>query len=207
MQKDKICEENAHGCRLVSDGLVCTKECEWLARYAPIPIMAQSLIVGGDSFLGRHLHAHIGGEFTSRRAGAKNYFDYLWSSPSSLPAARVIYLVGGITKFKPCETDPDAYRINVDAQVAIAAHHEASHIVYVSSEAAEWPNQTAYGAQKRACELALMAICYKRLSIVRPGQIRADNVNEVCALIADVANERRTGVARWWPKPQAKAAA
>lgn len=31
-QKDSACHKNVHGCRLVSDGLVCQKSCEWRDR-------------------------------------------------------------------------------------------------------------------------------------------------------------------------------
>jgi hypothetical protein len=35
MDKDKFCHEHVDGCRLVSGGLVCTKECEWLQQQEP----------------------------------------------------------------------------------------------------------------------------------------------------------------------------
>jgi hypothetical protein len=35
MDKDKFCHKNTHGCRLVSDGMVCKVECEWLSRLEP----------------------------------------------------------------------------------------------------------------------------------------------------------------------------
>ena len=160
----------------------------------------KSLIVGGDSFLGRNLFARIGGEYTSRRAGAKNYFYMGTTDPAELPQADVIYLVGGITKFKECEIDPQSYHVNVDAQLEIAATHKDAHIVYVSSETAEWPNQTAYGSQKRACELGLMAICgYSRLSLVRPTRITANDVDQLCTLLIGVGLGRKTGLHRWWP--------
>lgn len=167
----------------------------------------KTLIIGGDSFLGRNLHSMIGGECTSRRQGAKRYYYLGRSTPDFLPNADVIFLIGGITKFKECEIDPESYHINVDAQLEIAAHHARSHIVYVSSETAEWPNQTAYGSQKRACELGLMAICYGRLSVVRPSRITVDDVGDLCALLANVAAERRIGLVRWWAPKKLKALA
>jgi nucleoside-diphosphate-sugar epimerase len=120
--------------------------------------------------------------------------------PSALPHADVIYLVAGMTKLPDCERDSSTYAINVDAQVAIAAHHEQAHIVYLSSDAAEWPNQTAYGAQKRACELGLLAVCgYHRLAVVRPkGPFRGTaGVDSLCRLLERIGKEKQKGVFRW----------
>lgn len=159
----------------------------------------KTLIVGGDSFLGKHLQARLGGEYTSRRPGAKNYYYLGRSHPSTLPQSNVIFLVGGITKFKECEIDPESYHINVDAQLEIATHHKDAYIVYVSSETAEWPNQTAYGSQKRACELGLMAVCRERLAIVRPTRITVNDVEQLVSLLMDVGVFMKTGLYRWWP--------
>lgn len=158
------------------------------------------LIVGGDAFLGKHLAARLGNaEVTSRRPGAKHYYYLGKSLPWHLPQSDVIYLVGGITKFKECEIDPQAYHINVDAQLEIASHHARAFIVYVSSETCEWPNQTAYGSHKRACELGLMAVCggFQRLAIVRPGRITANDVDQLCDLLIDVGGARKQGIHRW----------
>lgn len=35
MDKDILCQKNPHGCRLVSGGAVCKRECEWLAMIEP----------------------------------------------------------------------------------------------------------------------------------------------------------------------------
>jgi hypothetical protein len=35
MDKDQVCKRHRDGCRLVSGGMVCTHECEWIARMEP----------------------------------------------------------------------------------------------------------------------------------------------------------------------------
>ena len=160
----------------------------------------RSLIIGGDSMLGLALADCLDDvTVTSRRNGAPYFYDLLASAPATLPnRPDVVYLIAAMTKFRDCEMNPDAYSINVDAQVAIAAHFSRAHIVYVSSEAAEWPNQTAYGSQKRACEMMLTAACgYDRLAIVRPRKIVPERVEALCHVLASVGNDRKIGVYRW----------
>jgi len=169
-----------------------------------------ALIVGGDSFLGKHLAQRLTHAYcTSRRPGAKHYYYLGRSEPHTLPTADVIYLIGGVTKFKECEIDPQAYHINVDAQIEIAACHDKAHIVYVSSETAEWPNQTAYGSHKRACELGLLAVCggFRRLTIVRPTRITVNDVDQLCDLLVNVGADSMKGIFRWWPVKQVAAVA
>lgn len=159
--------------------------------------MMTSLVVGGDSMLGSALADHLGALRSSRRPGATFPYDLRTGLPWHLPKADVVYLVACLRTFKECELDPDAYVINVDAQVAIAAHFKDSHIVYVSSEAAEWPNQTAYGAQKRACEISLLGACgYHRLSVVRPKPF-VRHLDLFCRYLETIGNERRAGTSRW----------
>ena len=162
----------------------------------------KALVVGGDSQVGKKLAAYLHAPFTSRRTGAKLSYDLEFSLPNALPKADVIYLVASMTKFRDCEMNPDAYRINVDAQVAIAAHFKEAHIVYISSEAAQWPNQTAYGSQKRACEISLLAACgYDRLCVVRPTKIIPETIGSLCTYLVHLGDNRSCGVYRWSKEP------
>ena len=153
--------------------------------------------------IGKKLAAYVGAKWTTRRSNQQGiFYDLGVSRPNSLPAADVIYLVASMTRFRDCEINPDAYAVNVDAQVAIAAYHRHSHIVYISSEAAEWANQTAYGAQKRACELSLLSVCgYDRLCVVRPRKVLPEAVDSLCVYLSHLGANKNTGVYRWDWKP------
>ena len=159
----------------------------------------KALVVGGDSMIGSALAAYLHAPATSRRAGSSlQHYELGASSPSVLPPSDVVYLVASLTRFRDCEIDPNAYAINVDAQVAIAAHFRKSHIVYISSEAAEWPNQTAYGSQKRFCELSLLSVCgYDRLCVVRPKKVLPQAVESLCSYLSHLGRNRSCGVYRW----------
>lgn len=170
----------------------------------------KNLVIGGDCLIGARLAKYLGAESTSRREGSsRHFYDLSSSKPVDLPNAETIYLVASMTRFRDCEIHPDAYAVNVDAQVAIAAHFmkphpifNPAHIVYISSEAAEWPNQTAYGSQKRCCEMSLLSVCgYSRLSVIRPRKVVTGAVDALCCFIADIGNSRMPGVHRWDWKP------
>ena len=157
-----------------------------------------ALVVGGDSMIGKKLASYIGAASTTRRGKDGLFYDLGLSKPETLPNAKVIYLVASMTRFRDCEISPDAYAVNVDAQVAIAAYHSKAHIVYLSSEAAEWANQTAYGAQKRACELSLLAVCgYSRLCVVRPRKVLPEAVDSLIVYLSHIGKNRSVGVHRW----------
>lgn len=153
--------------------------------------------------IGGRLAAYIGAQSTTRRSKDGLFYDLGRSMPNSLPESEVIYLVASMTRFRDCEINPDAYAVNVDAQVAIAAYHRKAHIVYISSEAAEWANQTAYGAQKRACELSLLSVCgYDRLCVVRPRKVLPEAVDSLCVYLSHLGSNRNCGVYRWDWKPE-----
>lgn len=158
----------------------------------------KTLVIGGDSQVGRKFSSYMVAPGTSRKPGSEFYYDLLTSRPSVLPEAETVYLIASMTRFRDCEINPDAYAVNVDAQVAIAAHFKKSHIVYISSEAAEWPNQTAYGSQKRFCELSLLAVCgYDRLCVVRPRKIMPEAIDSFCVYLAHLGRNKNCGVYRW----------
>ena len=162
----------------------------------------RNLVIGGDSKLGRRLADYLGAPSTTRRdlghfEKPEIFYDLSKSSPMTLPLADVIYLCAAETRFRICEIDFDTYRINVDANIAIAGHFKKAHIVYISSEAAQW-NQTSYGAQKRACELGLLAACgYERLCVVRPNRIAPETMDDLCDFLKRKGNMRAAGTYIW----------
>jgi len=121
----------------------------------------KAIVIGGDSFIGSRLVdmlAERGHEVirTSRRMDRDAlYLDML--DHGYLPECDVAFICAAVTKFIDCEYQPDAYRVNVDAPVAIASELETrrSLVVYLSSEAVEKALHTAYGMQKALTEAAL----------------------------------------------------
>lgn len=156
------------------------------------------LLIGKDGQLGSALYKHfkdcIG---TSRHTGAKPYFQ-LTDDPWRLPHAEVVFIVAAKTKFRDCEIDGDAWNINVDSPIRIAARFGESFIVYISSEAAEWSGHTAYGDQKRFAEMGLRAVVpYHRLAIIRPDKVSPDRIDDLCKLMEKIGREKIGGIYRF----------
>lgn len=136
---------------------------------------------------------------TSRRDNRLIRFD-LKDRADSLPLVDCVYILASKTRFRDCELDTDAWDINVDGPVRIAARykHTNAFLVYVSSEAAEWSGRSAYGDQKRHAELGLLAVFpYERLAIVRPSKIIPAALNNFCDFVIDIGSNKKYGVHRW----------
>ena len=106
----------------------------------------------------------------------------------------IVYLCGAKTRFIDCESDPTAYRINVDAQLTLARHFGLSKIVYLSSEAVERALHTAYGMHKALVEVGLWGVCTPR--IARLAKVTPDRLQACCDWIADLPR-KPAGVYRW----------
>ena len=106
----------------------------------------------------------------------------------------IVYLCAAKTRFIDCESDPTAYRINVDAQIALARHFGYAKIVYLSSEAVEKALHTAYGMHKALVEMGLGAVCSPR--IARLSKVTAETLQSCCDWLADLPR-KPPGVDRW----------
>jgi dTDP-4-dehydrorhamnose reductase len=157
-----------------------------------------NLVIGKDGYLGGMLSTTLRCTGTSRHPGAKPYFNLKTTDPNTLPNAEVVYIIAAITKFRECEIDPDAWAINVDGPIRLGNRYKDSFIVYMSSEAAEWPGHTAYGDQKRFAEMGLLSVVpYKHLAIVRPDRVTPDKVDRLCKLLEQIGREKKYGVHRF----------
>lgn len=156
-----------------------------------------AVIVGAGGVVGSALYARVGGFGTTHEE-----FD-LKDDPGRLPDADLVYIIAAKSKFRDCELDEDAWEVNVDAPIRIAARYStqtrparlpAQFIVYVSSEAATW-GRTSYGIQKSHAELGLIAVCrYHRLAIVRPKKLTPERINPLCELLWKIGTEQLCGV-------------
>ena len=106
----------------------------------------------------------------------------------------IVYLCAAKTRFLDCEADPTAYRINVDAQIALARHWGHERIVYLSSEAVEMALHTAYGMHKALCEMGLWGVTSPR--IARLSKVTTDRLQACCDWLAELPR-KPPGVYRW----------
>ena len=157
--------------------------------------MADCLIVGGDSAIGRALAAELRSRgldvaMTSRRPDRDRDAVFLdletLEGLDDLPGVSHVALLAAETRFSVCAAEPErTQRINVEAPVAIAARarevwdarvlffssiavHDGS-IDRVSEDARPAPN-SLYGEQKLAVEDALFA-AHDNIAALRPAKV------------------------------------
>lgn len=154
------------------------------------------LIIGGDGLVGSALRAVFAGaaRHTSRRDSGI-YFDLSKCDPKILPAADIVFLVAAMPGYAVCEGDRRSWRVNVDAQIALARRYSESFVVFVSSDAVEHSGHTMLARQKSQVE-ACLALSPKA-AIVRPGRLTQDNVREFAGFLASVGTAREPGLYRW----------
>lgn len=157
--------------------------------------MADCLIVGGDSAIGRALVVELRGRgrdvaVTSHRPDRDGNAVFLdletLEGLDDLPEASHVALLAAETRFAVCAAEPErTHAINVEAPIAIAgrareawdarvlffssiAVHDGS-IDRVSEDARPAPN-SLYGEQKLAVEDALLA-AYDNIAALRPAKV------------------------------------
>lgn len=153
------------------------------------------LIIGASGFIGKALHRMLPDAIcTSRKPGAEHYLDLL--DITEMPECQVCYLCAGANGAKTCAGSQDAFRVNVDAPIAMA--HEVGRsmqfLVYISSMSVEW-NEGAYTRQKLAAEMVLRTM--PGVGIVRAGRVVQSNVDSLCETMIRVGRERINGITRW----------
>lgn len=175
----------------------------------------RSIIVGGDSNLGRVLASRLVSTpgvvvyCTTRRpiAYASLGLTHLdlrepLFPPDLAPVLRsgvpgVVYIMAAITGIMRAETDPDAWRVNAEAPVLLARHASALgwHVVFVSSGTVERAQHTALARQKSYADLGVL-MCGG--CVVRPLPfVPPEKYDEVAALLAHIGEARVAGVVRW----------
>src|SRR5262249_53999947 len=127
-------------------------------------------------------------------------FDML--EPKPLPETKVVYICAAMTRFVDCEDNRLAYRINVDAPIAIAEMAQdqgdwmvgktEAKVIYLSSEAVERCLHTNYGQHKALAEIGLRAVC--RPVIVRLSKV--DDIEDCARFLASLA-DAEPGIYQW----------
>lgn len=154
------------------------------------------LVVGGDSLVGGELfrvlerRGHLAYGSTRRRetvAGRRVFLDFESDAPFRAPeGVEYAFLVGAATNYERCESDPAAWRINVDSIPRLAASllEQGVLVTFISTNSVfggecPWPHEDdvhapgiAYARHKAEGEKAIRAAAQRlkaadRLNIVR----------------------------------------
>lgn len=166
------------------------------------------LIVGSDGMIGNALFCEasvrqlnpIG---TTRRKDESRYFlDFEHQTTDELPKAKVAYVMAGIVGYKNCEGNPHAYRVNVDGTIQLIKRLMAqdTHVVFMSSDAVECMLTTSYGLQKSLVEMFIQMSGGG--AIIRSGRIERHMLPDLCNLLLDVGQKRKTGIFNFVPNSQ-----
>lgn len=154
------------------------------------------LVVGGDSLVGGELfralerRGHLAFVSTRRRetvAGRRVFLDFESHAPFRAPeGVDYTFLVGAATNYERCESDPAAWRINVESIPRLAASllEQGAFVTFISTNSVfggerPWPHENdahapgiAYARHKAEGEKAIRAAAERlnatdRLNIVR----------------------------------------
>ena len=149
-------------------------------------------VTGAGGYIGSALAERLRGEHQVI-APTRREFDLLEFEPLDLSrfGADVVYLCAAKTRFIDCERDPNAYRVNVDAQIALARYFPKA--IYLSSEAVESALHTAYGMQKALAEVGLTKF---NATIARLGKVTDQNLSALTYWLSRLV-DARPGVYRW----------
>lgn len=175
------------------------------------------LLIGGYGLVGtaiREVLAANAASFipTTRREPPPGWLHLDLAKPMAwqLPMATRVLLVAALPGFGPCEGNPLAYRINVDAPIEIAREMLSKQptrppfITFMSTDAVENLGLNAYARHKQIVE------CYMRTigaAIIRPSKITPDNVAEFARAAVAISDARRPGIYHWTAPMRVEAAA
>ena len=143
--------------------------------------MLDALVVGANSFIGRHLLERLEADGkcvmgTSRWANAENKGRWIYCdlmTPALLPDARYTFLLAAVTGFKACADDPwTAEQVNVNGTVLIAQRQIdlGGRVMFVSSSAVEHEQVSLYGQLKLKAEEEILE--YPGAAVIRFGPIK-----------------------------------
>jgi dTDP-4-dehydrorhamnose reductase len=151
--------------------------------------MKEHLVIGGDSFIGRQLVNRLGCSWTSRHWETHPHQQYNVLCGNPPEWARTVFMCAAVTGFAACESNPDAYRVNVDAPLRIArSMPEGSKFIFLSSEAVRTALHTNYGLMKAMAEHGLLAI--GNAVVVRLPRVTSENVQAMVGEIIRLSDQQ-----------------
>jgi dTDP-4-dehydrorhamnose reductase len=159
----------------------------------------QPLVIGGNGLVGSILAEGLRPKpiVTTRRTDQPDRLFMDLSEPvKSLPDHDVVFIVAAVNGFQACEGNPVAYRVNVDAPIAIARLSKSmgGFPVFVSSDSVEWCGSSAYARQKALAEIGL-TMCDG--AIVRPNRITPAKVGLFVRFLIELGKAKTPGIHRY----------
>ena len=153
----------------------------------------KALVIGSNGFIGKRLVETLP-TFGIEVTGAdRTDIDLLNLDLKRWLTFDVVYICAGVTKFLDCESNPDAYRVNVDAPIEIGRFYDK--VVFLSSEVVEKGLHTAYGLQKALAEVGLRGVCNPVIARLCK-KVTVENLESCCSWLANLAKSE-PGVYRW----------
>lgn len=143
------------------------------------------LILGANGYIGQALAEVMEEMGCDVSALSKQDFDVTGEIPS-FRSHDAVFMCAGMSKFIECEEDRAAYRVNVDAPLAIARC--SNKLVYLSSDVVERALHTGYGLQKALAEVGLLAMGNTVVARICKRVNRA-NIAAVCKALVDLASK------------------
>jgi nucleoside-diphosphate-sugar epimerase len=154
------------------------------------------LVTGSDGLIGKALVKTLQELTADVTPANREVLDHLnLGDLSRLGEQDIVFLLAGKTRFIDCESDPTAYRVNVDAQLQLARHFSASRVVFVSSEAVEKALHTNYGMHKALAETGLWGVCAPRIGRICK-KVTPQTLQACCDWLAELPR-KPPGVYRW----------
>lgn len=159
------------------------------------------LVVGATGFIGSALFraAHDAGHQalgTARRKDAPAFYHYDLLAPleGHLPPCDAAFLCAGVADYRRCEGNAEAWRTNVDGNIAAAKRlmKSGTFVVFLSSVAAEWAGHSAYGRAKIAVENVLQSVGDP--AIVRFERVTAANLDGIVGRLLPIGAKKQSGI-------------
>ena len=152
----------------------------------PLSKRPKYLILGSNGYIGQALAEVMEEMGCDVSALSRQDFDVTGEVPVEFANHDAVFMCAGMSKFIECEEDRMAYRVNVDAPLAIARC--SNKFVYLSSDVVERALHTSYGLQKALAEVGLLAIGNTVIARICKRVNRA-NIASVCKALVELASK------------------
>jgi dTDP-4-dehydrorhamnose reductase len=106
----------------------------------------------------------------------------------------VVYLVAAIAGLYQCEGSHKAFRVNADANIALARRYKTAFVVFISSDAVENAGLINYARAKAKVEGYIDTIGG---AIIRPSKVTAETAASLAGVVVHAGMNRISGVTHW----------